>query len=241
MEKHYLNKLFNPECVAVIGASDRVDSVGRLVFENILQAKYKGKFFPVNLNHSLVQGHVAYPAINVINQTIDLAIITTPAHTVPELITQCGKKGVKGILIISAGFSETGSQGLELESKTLQIAKKYGARVIGPNCLGIIRPSINLNATFDNNNALPGNIAFVSQSGAIIAAVLDWAFDKKIGFSTVVSLGNACDLDFGEILDFLALDKETKTILLYIEGVHHANYSLQLMFLLAHVVLKAIN
>jgi len=222
MGKHYLNKLFNPVSVAVIGASDRIHSVGRLVFENILNGKYAGQFFPVNLNHSLVQGHVAYSSINEINQTIDLAIITTPAHTVPEIIAQCGEKGVKGILIISAGFSETGESGQKLEIKIQKIAQKYGIRLIGPNCLGIIRPSIHLNATFDNNNALSGKIAFVSQSGAIIAAVLDWAFDKKIGFSTIVSLGNACDLDFGEILDFLALDQETDTILLYMEGIHNS-------------------
>ncbi len=221
MEKHYLDKLFNPASIAVIGASDRKNSVGRMVFENILNGKYEGQFFPVNLNHSLVQGHVAYSTINEINQSIDLAIITTPAHTVPEIVTQCGEKAVKGILIISAGFSETGKKGLKLERTVQKIAQKYNIRLIGPNCLGIIRPSINLNATFDNNNALPGNIAFVSQSGAIIAAVLDWAFDKKIGFSTIVSLGNASDLDFGETLDFLALDKETDTILLYIEGIHN--------------------
>jgi acetyltransferase len=212
MEKHYLNKLFNPVSVAVIGASDRIYSVGRLgSVDNILNEKYAGQFFPVNLKHSLVQGHVAYFSINKINQTIDLAIITTPAHTAPTIIAQCGEKGIKGILIISAGFSETGEKGQRLEVKVQEIAQKYGIRLIGPNCLGIIRPSINLNATFDNNNALPGKIAFVSQSGAIIAAVLDWAFDKKIGFSTIVSLGNACDLDFGEILDFLALDKENDT------------------------------
>ncbi|HVT62187.1 MAG TPA: CoA-binding protein, partial [Legionellaceae bacterium] len=222
MEKHYLSQLFNPRSVAVIGASDRAHSVGRLVFENILNGKYVGQLFPVNLKHSLVQGHVAYPSINEMSQMIDLAVITTPAHTVPEIITECGEKGVKGIIIISAGFSETGAKGLKLETTVRKIAKKYGIRLIGPNCLGIIRPSINLNATFDNNNAVPGKIAFVSQSGAIIAAVLDWAVTKKIGFSTIVSLGNACDLDFGEILDFLALDQETDSILLYIEGVHNA-------------------
>ncbi len=222
MNKHYLDRLFNPHSIAVIGASDRINSVGRLVFENILKGKYQGHLFPVNLKHSQVQGHVAYSTINEITQRIDLAIITTPASTVSEIITQCGKKGVKGVLIISAGFSETGKDGLQLEKEIKKIAYKYGIRMIGPNCLGIIRTNIHLNATFDNNNALPGNIAFVSQSGAIIAAVLDWAFDKKIGFSTIVSLGNARDLDFGEILDFLSLDKETDSVLLYIEGIHQA-------------------
>ena len=173
MEKHYLSKLLNPDSVAIIGASDRAHSVGRLVFENILEGKYRGQLFPVNLKHSLVQGHVAYSTINQINQSIDLAIITTPAHTVPEIVEQCGEKGVKGVLVISAGFSETGENGLKLERKVLKIAQKYNIRLIGPNCLGLIRPPINLNATFDNNNAMPGKIAFVSQSGAIIAAVLD--------------------------------------------------------------------
>jgi len=222
MVKHYLETLFNPNSIAVIGASDRKHSVGRLVVENILNGKYAGQFFPVNVKHGTVQGHVAYSSVSDINQPIDLAIITTPAETVPEIITQCGEKGIKAALIISAGFSETGKSGLKLERHVQQIASKYGIRLIGPNCLGMIRPLINLNATFDNNNALLGRTAFVSQSGAIIAAVLDWASDKKIGFSTIVSLGNAIDLDFGEILDFLAQDKETDSILLYIEGIHNA-------------------
>lgn len=222
MNKHYLDRLFNPTSIAVIGASNRMNSVGRLVFENILKGKYSGHLFPVNLKHRHVLGQVAYGAINEISPNIDLAIITTPAPTIPEIITQCGEKGVKAVLIISAGFSETGKNGLKLEENVKRIACEYGIRIIGPNCLGIIRTAIHLNATFDNNNALLGNIAFISQSGAIIAAVLDWAFDKKIGFSTIVSLGNARDLDFGEILDFLALDKETDSILLYVEGIHNA-------------------
>jgi acetyltransferase len=222
VEKHYLDKLFNPDSIAVIGASDRVHSVGRLVFENIVNGKYQGKLFPVNLKHSQIRGQKAYSSIDKIGQNIDLAIITTPAQTVLKIIMQCGKKGVKAALIISAGFSETGEKGQELEKKIQQIAKQYGIRLIGPNCLGVIRPSLNLNATFDNNDALPGTIAFISQSGAIVASVLDWAFSKKIGFSTIVSLGNARDIDFGEILDFLALDKETNCILLYIEGIRNA-------------------
>lgn len=222
MEKHYLNTLFNPDSIAVIGASERIYSVGRLLFENILNGKYAGQVFPVNLKHNQVLGHLAYASIKEINPDIDLAIITTPAKTVPGILKQCGEKGVKGALIISAGFSETDEKGLKLERKIQKIAQKYGIRLIGPNCLGIIRPSINLNATFDINNALPGKIALVSQSGAVMAAVLDWASNKNIGFSTIISLGNACDLDFGEILDFLALDNETDSILLYVEGIHNA-------------------
>lgn len=217
-----LDDLFNPASIAVIGASDRPNAIGRLLFDNIKKGKYSGKLFAVNVNHSIVRGQTAFSSITEINQPIDLAIITTPAQTVLKIIQQCGEKGVKAVLIISAGFSETGEKGQQLEKEIHQLAQKYGTRLIGPNCLGMIRPSLQLNATFDNNTALVGKTAFISQSGAIIAAILDWAFNKKIGFSTVVSLGNARDLDFGEILEFLAQDKETETILLYVEGIHDA-------------------
>lgn len=222
MDPHPLNDLFNPQSIAVIGASDRPDSVGKLVFSNILNGQYAGQLFPVNKKHTCVQGYTAYASVQDIAATIDLAIITTPAETITEIMTQCGKKGVKIIIIISAGFSEQGKQGQQLERKILQIAHKYHIRIIGPNCLGFIRPAVKLNATFDNNNAFIGTTAFISQSGAMIAAVLDWAQELKIGFSTVISLGNAADLDFGEILDFLALDTQTESILLYIEGIHNA-------------------
>jgi acetyltransferase len=223
VQTHALYTLFNPPSIAVIGASNKLHSVGQLVFENILKGNYRGQLFAVNKKHAEIQGIKAYSFINQIDADIVLAVITTPAETVLDLLTQCGEKKVKAVLIISAGFSETGEKGKRLEKKIQKTAQKYGIRLIGPNCLGLIRPSIHLNATFDNNNALPGSIAFVSQSGAIIAAVLDWACDKKIGFSTIVSLGNAADLDFGEILDFLAVDEETSSILLYIEGIHQAN------------------
>lgn len=222
MQKHSLDTLFNPKSIAVIGASNHKASVGRLVFENILKGRYAGKLFPINIKHSIILKQKAYASIIEITHPIDLAIITTPAQTVLEIIEQCGLKGVQSILIISAGFSEMGKAGQLLEKKILTLAQHYGIRIIGPNCLGLIRPSLNLNATFDNNNAINGSIAFVSQSGAIIAAVLDWAITKNIGFSTIVSLGNALDLDFGEILNFLALDRQTQSILMYIEGIHDA-------------------
>ncbi|WP_131781542.1 bifunctional acetate--CoA ligase family protein/GNAT family N-acetyltransferase [Legionella gresilensis] len=222
MEKHYLDELFNPKAIAVVGASERPKSVGKLVLENIIKGGYVGQVFPINLKHTQIQGLKAYPSVGDLPQLIDLAIITTPALTVPKILRQCGKKGVKVVIIISAGFSETGKAGQQFEQDLKKIAQKYSIRLIGPNCLGLIRPSLKLNATFDNNNAALGKIAFISQSGAIIAAILDWAHDKNIGFSTVISLGNAVDLDFGEILDFLAWDRHTETILLYIEGIHDA-------------------
>ncbi|VVC76608.1 Acetyltransferase Pat [Aquicella siphonis] len=222
MGTHYLDKLFNPSSIAVIGASDRPDSVGMKLFSNLLKGDFPGKLFPVNPRHGQVQGVKAFSSVKDIPGSIDLAVITTPAHTVPHIISECGEKGVRAAVVISAGFSETGSKGKELEQSFLKSSHEYRMRLIGPNCLGIMRPHIKLNATFDNNIAATGHIALVSQSGAIVAAILDWAFNKKIGFSTIVSLGNAADLDFGEILDFLAVDTETKSILLYIEGIHDA-------------------
>lgn len=222
MATHYLDKLFNPASIAVIGASDRPNSVGMKVFANLLKANYAGKLYPVNPKHEKVQGQHAFSTIKEIPHAVDLAVITTPAITVPTIIAECGEKGVPAAIIISAGFSEKGAEGKTLEQSFLKLAHEHNIRLVGPNCLGIMRPHIKLNATFDNGIALPGDIAFVSQSGAIVAAVLDWTINKKIGFSTIVSLGNAADLDFGEILDFLALDSETESILLYIEGIHDA-------------------
>lgn len=221
MGAHYLEKLFNPNAVAVIGASDKPNSVGQKVFSNLLNGHYSGKLYAVNPKHKEIQGITTYPSIKEIAGPVDLAVITTPATIIPHLITECGEKGVKTAIIISAGFSETGNKGKELEQSCLKLANHYGIRLLGPNCLGMMRPHQHLNITFDNNFAIPGKIALVSQSGAICAAILDWSLDKQIGFSTIVSLGNAIDLDFGEILDFLALDPKTKSILLYIEGIHH--------------------
>ncbi len=221
MGKHFLDSLFNSASIAVIGASDKANSVGMRVFYNLLNGGYEGKLYPVNTKHAVVQGQPAFASVKNIPSNVDLVVITTPAQTVPMIMSECGEKGVKAVIIISAGFSETGSAGKELEQSILQTASEYRMRIVGPNCLGIMRPHLKLNATFDSDFALPGHIALVSQSGAIVAAILDWALSKKIGFSTMVSLGNAADIDFGEILDFLALDTETKSILMYIEGIHH--------------------
>jgi acetyltransferase len=221
LENHYLDDLFNPEGVAIIGASERAESVGRKVMSNMMHSHFAGGLFPVNPKHKSVFNTPCYASVKDIHEKVDLAILTTPASTIPHLIQECGEKGIRSAIIISAGFSEMGAQGKLVEQAVLQAARQYNIHFIGPNCLGIMRPSSHLNATFDNNDALPGQIALVSQSGAICAAILDWAMDKKIGFSTIVSMGNSIDLDFGDILDYLALDPLTKSILLYIEGVHY--------------------
>ena len=221
LENHYLDDLFNPEGIAVIGASEREGSVGFKVLSNLIQSKYEKGLFPVNPKHDKVLGKKCYPSVSAIQDKVDLAVITTPAKTVPDIIKECGERGIRSAIIISAGFSEMGAEGKLLEQSVLDIAERYNIHFIGPNCLGVMRPKSNLNATFDNNYALPGNIALVSQSGAICAAILDWAQEKEIGFSTIVSMGNSIDLDFGDILDYLAMDPQTKSILLYIEGIHY--------------------
>jgi acetyltransferase len=222
MGPHYLNCFFAPESVAIIGASEREDSVGNRLLSNMMEAGFQGGLYPVNDKRETVLGLKAYPVLDAIPDSVDLAVIATPAATVPGIMRQCGEKGVAAAVVISAGFSELGEAGRRLEREVLDIARRYAIRVIGPNCLGIIRPSANINATFADGKLQDGQLALVSQSGAVCTAILDWGQQQGIGFSTVVSIGSAADTDFGEILDFLALDAKTTGILLYVEGVHDA-------------------
>lgn len=214
--------MFEPAAIAVIGASNRTTSVGMRVYKNLLYGGYNGQLYAVNPKHKNVQGQPCFSSVDDINEAIDLAVITTPANTVPHIITQCGKKNIHNAIIISAGFSETGEVGKKLEQHLLNIAQGYHIRLIGPNCLGVMRPQIKMNATFDSTMISPGNLAFISQSGALSAAILDWAVDKKIGFSAIASLGNSVDVDFADVLDYLTVDPNTQSILLYIEGIHHS-------------------
>lgn len=222
MGKHYLNPLFAPKSVAVFGASDRVDSVGQIVFKNMLDGGFQGKLYPINSKNSEVQGQKAYPTIAMVGAPVELAVIATPAQTVPDIIEACGIHGVKAAVIITAGFGEIGAEGAVLERKMLEAARQYKIRLIGPNCLGIMRPSIGLNATFNKGSANIGNIALISQSGALCTAILDWATLNDVGFSSVVSMGSSTDVDFGEILDYLVSDSQTQSILMYIEGIRNA-------------------
>ena len=222
MGKHYLNSLFSPKSVAIFGASNRADAVGQIVFKNMLGSGFKGALYPVNPKHAEIQGVKAYAGIADIREPVELAVIATPPETVPDIMESCGLHGVKAAVIITAGFSETGAQGMALEQKLLETARRYNIRLIGPNCLGLMRPSIGLNATFNKGNANSGNIAFVSQSGALCTAILDWAQANDVGFSSVVSMGSSTDVDFGEILDYLVSDPNTHSILMYIEGIRNA-------------------
>jgi acetyltransferase len=206
----------------MFGASDRKNSVGEVVFKNLISTGFKGKIYPINPKHDKVQGQKAYKTIDTVSRHIDLAVVATPAKTIPSIVQACGEHGVKSMIILSAGFRETGTAGRRLEDKVVELAKEYGIRFIGPNCLGLIRPDKGLNITFGNNNAAPGNLALVSQSGAICTAILDWAEVNDIGFSTVISTGIGADLDFGDYLDYLVSDPMTDSILLYVEGIKNA-------------------
>jgi len=222
MSQHYLSPLFSPRSVAVIGASDRTESVGGVIFKNMLESGYQGKLFAINPRHASIQGQRSHPDIESTGEPIDLAVVATRAHTVPEIIEACGRHGVKAAVILSAGFGEGGPEGRALEKKVLEIARRYGIRLVGPNCLGVMRPAIGLNATFSNGGARPGNLALVSQSGALCTAILDWARPNDVGFSSVISMGTSADVDFGEMLDYLVSDPQTESILLYIEGIRQA-------------------
>ena len=219
MNTHYLASLFTPESVALFGASDRADSVGGVVFKNLLSSGFKGRIYAINPRRDVVQGEKAFATLDDIEETVDLVVVATPAQSIPAIVEACGERGIKMMLILSAGFRETGPEGRRLEDRVTQLVRRHGIRLMGPNCLGIIRPEIGLNITFGNNFAQPGNLAFVSQSGAICTAILDWAEKNEVGFSTVVSTGIAADLDFGDYLDYLVSDPSTKAILLYIEGI----------------------
>ncbi len=216
-----LNNVFNPGSVALIGASDREGSVGRIIFTNLLQAKDR-KIFPVNPKKKVILGRKCFENIAEIPEPVDLAVIATPAKEVPELVEDCGRAGIGGLVIISAGFKEIGEEGRLLEERITASRKKYGMRILGPNCLGFVRPNEGLNATFLKTNPPSGHIAFISQSGALGSAILDWAVNEHVGFSMFASLGAMSDVDFGDLIDFLGEDPDTRSILLYMEGVGNA-------------------
>jgi acetyltransferase len=214
-----LSRVFNPKKIAVIGASERAGSIGTKIFSNLRDAGYAGSVFPINPYRQTVQGIAAYPSISKVSDTIDLAIVATPAHVVPQIVEECGKVGVAGVVIISAGFKELGKDGISLEKQILEHKKRYSMRIIGPNSFGLIRPKINLYATFADKQVSPGRIAFISQSAALCASALDWASEAQIGFSAVVSTGSVLDVDMGDLIDYFGIDAQTRSILLYLESI----------------------
>ena len=220
MGSHYLDRFFSAKAIVVFGASELADAVGGRVFENLYDAGFSGPIYAINPKYKELRNQPCYSSIVEINKPVDLAIIATPAKTVPEIIHECGEHGVRAVIIISAGFNE--GSGSHLKKSILEAARQYKMRILGPNCLGLIRPVTAINATFSKNTAKPGQLALVSQSGALCTAILDWAVAHDVGFSTIVSLGEAADIDFGDILDYLAQDPQTSSILLYVEGIRDA-------------------
>lgn len=219
---HYLTPLLAPASVALLGATERPGALGRFLWQNLKQGSLQGALYAVNPKHRTVFGERSYRSLGNLPERPDLAIVATPARTVPGLIEQAGKAGIRGVLVVTSGFAESGAEGKALQDAMLAAARRHRVRFIGPNCLGLIRTGTGLNATFARGPALPGKLALVSQSGAVFSAILDWAHCAAVGFSSMVSLGGAADLDFGEVLDFLTGDPDTEAILMYIEGVRDA-------------------
>jgi acetyltransferase len=219
---HYLQPLLAPRGVALVGASEREGSLGRLVYRNLVEAKPRGPLYAVNPKHPAIFGRKAYARLADLPEKPELAVIVTPAPSVPGIVREAGAAGVRAAAVLSSGFGETGTAGRKLQDELAAAGREAAVRILGPNCLGLMRPDVGLNATFARGNALEGHLALVSQSGAICGAILDWASRAGIGFSSVVSLGGAADVDFGEVLDYLVSDPATEAILMYVEGVRDA-------------------
>ena len=217
-----LSAFFNPSSVALIGATEAPASVGRALFANLSAGNFAGKLYPVNPKRATILGHQAWPSLAAVPGPVDLAVIAIPAPAVPGVIRECVAKGVKAAVIISAGFREVGGLGCELEAAIRHEAGLGGLRIIGPNCLGLMSPAAGLNATFASTRAKPGNVAFLSQSGALCTAVLDWSLRANLGFSAFVSTGSMLDVGWGDLIDHLGGDPHTKAILLYIESIEDA-------------------
>jgi acetyltransferase len=206
--------MFDPRSVAVIGATDREGSVGRTLLTNLRAPQFHGKVFAVNPKHKKLMQHVCYPSIAKVPEAVDLAVIVTPAPTVPALVRECVDAGARSAVVISAGFKERGAQGAELRQGSM--------RLVGPNCLGLMNPWAGMNATFAQSIALKGNVAFLSQSGALLTAILDWSLQEQVGFSAIVSTGSMLDVNWGDLISFYGEDRKTQSILIYMESVGDA-------------------
>ena len=215
-----LGSFFRPKTVAVIGASEKPGGVGRALLENL--GTFSGTLYPVNAQRDVVLGKKAYRDIGSVPTKVDLAVIATPAVTVPGIIAECAAAGVQAAIVISAGFKESGAGGTELEQRILEAARGTPLRVIGPNCLGVMAPHINLNATFSKDMARTGNVAFLTQSGALGTAIIDWSLKEKVGFSAFVSIGSMLDIGWGDLIRFLGNDPQTHSIMIYMESVGDA-------------------
>jgi acetyltransferase len=218
-QRQPLAALFCPRTVAVIGATDRAGSVGRGVLWNLISHPFGGTVYPVNPKRSSVLGIRAHRSVGEVPEPVDLAVIATPAATVPDLVEACAEAGVKGVIVLSAGFREVGTAGSDLEARIRDGLRRSGMRLVGPNCLGLMNPRLGLNATFAGTIAQPGHVGFLSQSGAICTAVLDWSLRENVGFSAFVSMGSMLDVDWGDLITYLGDDPETHSIVIYMESI----------------------
>lgn len=220
---HLLDPIFKPKRIALIGVTSNPQSVGGRVLSNLVGGGFEGVVYPVNPLHEAVLGIQCFPDLKSLPKKPDLALICSPAAQVPEIVRDCGEASILGIIIISAGFKESGAEGKILEERIKSVRDQYdGMRILGPNCLGIIVPGSSLNASFANGLPKDGSIAFISQSGALCSSVLDWAIEEKVGFSYFVSIGNTMDVDFGDLIDYFGEDEKTKSIILYVESLNQA-------------------
>jgi acetyltransferase len=217
-----LKKMFNPKVVAIYGASAREGSVGHALMDNIIGSGFDGIVYPINPKRTNVLGVKTYNTIMEVPDTVDLAIIATPAKSAPAIVEDCGIAGVSSVLLISAGFAEAGAEGKKLMSQISETIRKYDMSLIGPNCLGFIKPSVKFNATFASKMALPGKIAFISQSGALCTAILDWSIEQNVGFSHFVSIGSMMDISFDDLIDYFGTDPQTNSIVIYMESLKDA-------------------
>ncbi|MFH1536413.1 MAG: acetate--CoA ligase alpha subunit [Patescibacteria group bacterium] len=211
--------IFNPKSIAVIGASQSKGKLGHDILNNVKKFGYKGKIYPINPKTKKILGLKSYKSVLSIKEKVDLAVIVVPAEIVNKVLIECGKKKIRGAVIISAGFKETGKEGGRREKLIQKTAKKYKIKLVGPNCLGFINPHINLNASFASGLPDKGNVGFVSQSGAMAVAMLDWAYQSEVGFSKILSIGNKADISEVDMLSFLEKDKETEVIMMYLESI----------------------
>ena len=220
-----LDAVFNAKSIAVVGGSEKPGTLGRALMENLLFGGYKGRVYAVNIRGDTVFGHPVFRRVTDIPDEVELAVIVVPARVVPNVLRDCAAKGVKAAIIISAGFSETGKEGRRLEQEVVSIARKAGIRIIGPNCLGVYNAHNRLDTIFNPSDRQgkpkPGSIAFISQSGALGAAILDWFSLVGLGMSKFVSYGNAADVDEADLVEYLAEDPQTRVICMYIEGVRN--------------------
>jgi len=221
-EHQPLDTIFAPKNIAVIGATETPGSVGRTVVWNLISSPFGGTVFPINPKRPSVLGIKAYPTISDVPEPVDLAVVVTPAQTIPGLISDCVDFGVKSAIIISAGFKETGPGGVELERQIMEHAHRGNMRIIGPNCLGVMSPTSGVNATFASTIARRGSVGFISQSGALCTAILDWSLRENVGFSAFVSIGSMLDVDWGDLIYYLGDDPHTKSIVIYMETIGNA-------------------